>query len=248
MLMRIMDSQLKNLPQINQTLSTSSLKQYTFYIVILAVVMVELVVGGYLTSQFWASISSSNATLTQLGSETQQAEQMADNLDQLDEGKLKSQLAAAAVALPTEKKVSGIISSLTSLASSSGVVVNQLELTPCNISTRSAVIKVQNVSKSDCENVQLQNGISGIPLTMQVIAEENQLQAFVQKLFKTSPMLGLRHLTYTYSAKGKVADLSLLLYFQPLVTTQDKSDNLSPLSPKDEEVLSGLNQRIVILP
>lgn len=236
-----------------QLVPTSGIRVYIFFIILGVFVLAEILVGGFIGNGIVSRILTNASEMPQLTKDTIQLEQTLSVVDSLDSGKIGQELSRATTALPSEKKVSGIVSSLTSLASASGVVVNKLELTPCKISTRSARLKTpalpaQLEVASDCENVKLEKGVSGVPLTMQVLTSEAQLVDFVGKLHLVSPLLGVKNLEYTVSPKGKMSTISLLLFFQPSTADLTKTDKLTPLSNEEENVVSGLSKQIVILP
>lgn len=231
---------------------TSSIKKvnwnrYTSFI-LLGLVVVEVIGGVVWAFSMAGRINENKTKINSLKETKQRHEKALEVLENLDGGKINQSLQQTSQALPSEKKVSGIISSLTSLATSANVTVSVLELTPCSISTRSAVIKKPKEKLADCENVKLQNEVSGVPLTMQLVGEENDVLNFLRKIEHVSPTLGVRRFDYSFTAKGKVADLSVLLYFQPVAQDIFKLEKISNLTASQEQVIQSVSGRSVILP
>jgi Tfp pilus assembly protein PilO len=217
---------------------------YVFLGLILAVEVISAII--ILPSKI-EQIMANGSKIANAESETAKFDRAVGVLESLNETRVETGLNESVQALPSEKKVSGIVSSLTSLASSSGVIVKFLELTPCGISTRSAAVRVSR-SSSSCENVKLLKNVSGIPLSMQVLAEESQLSDFVSRLHKVSPLLGIRSIDYSFGETVKTADIALLLFFQPVSQIKLGVDNVSKISSSEESLLRELSDQVVILP
>lgn len=234
---------------ISSRIIDSKPRRKTYLFVIGALVLVQIISALYFIPNFYASITSDGEKISQLTVEVEDLNRQNQVIDNLDSQKVKRNFNDASLALPTEKKVSGIISSLTALASTSGIVVSQLELTPCKISTRSGALKVNVIRTADCQNVQLENGVNGVNLSMNLVANKNQLQEFIDKLYHVSPMLGVREFGYDSNQRGETASLAILLYFQPSVKmTGGAEKKVSGLTSEEENALKMLTSQLVILP
>ena len=244
-----METKSQKQPIISQQIISGKSKGKTLFILLGLVFIFEIATAIILLPRFWTKVIEERQQIAGLESETLELNRKLQVLDSLDGDQVALGLNNASLALPTEKKISGIVSSLTSLSSSSGTVVNRLELSPCKISTRSASLNVVKViNTTDCQNVKLDNGVSGIKLSMELLADSLRLQNLIAQLYHVSPMLGVETFEYGKNSNGETSSLTLLLYYQPSTVNLSKLDNLKEISDGENEVLKSLNNQLVILP
>lgn len=168
-------------------------------------------------------------------------------LDNTNTEKLSSDLALAELALPSEKRVTGLVSGLTNLASSSGTVVNKIEISFGKVSTDSAKVD-SGIVGEEIKDVPLANDVVGVPMTLEVEAEALPVLDLVGKIQEAMPLLGIKEVEYSVSGDKKSAGLSVLIYSQPGETfKKTKINKILPLTQKESDFLDQLKRKTNIL-
>lgn len=220
----------------NIKLILQPLKQYVFYLGLGVVVLAEVFFAAVILPCWINSIGDDRSNLEKTTSEVTELIQTLDYLTQIDKPTLAALLLKANAALPDEKKTSGLVSGLSKLASSSGVLIKTLEFSPGLISTSSAVPVVSPA------------GIKTIPAIMTVQADLNSLIVFLQKLDKASQLLGVSDLKYTAnSSDGNKANLGLHIYYQPPSKSAVLWKQSSPLTIQEQKSLDDLSSQDIFI-
>ena len=170
-------------------------------------------------------------------------------LESLDQVKVRRDLATVVAALPNEKKVTGMVTGLTNLASASGVSVSSVELIPGKISTKSAGVSQTAIKANDLADVDVGGGVRGIPLSRVGSGNEPRFLDLVGKIARVSPLLGVRKLDFTVAGGvERSGQLTILVYFMPVDTSRIDSSALAGLSLAEEESLRRLGSNFTITP
>lgn len=223
-----------------------SLKKYSFYIVICIFLLLEILVAFFVLPSVVNTINDNRSKLKILNSEIADFTGIINSLASMDVNNLSSNLQKASAALPDEKKTAGLVTGLTNLASTSGVLVKSLEFAPGLISTDAASLKIlQNPG----EDVIKGGGIKAVNASMVVIGDLNSLIDFLTKINKASQLLGISNLNFgSQTGDNKQSSIEFYILYQPTKESSVLLKQVTPLTETENKVLESLsNEDIFIL-
>lgn len=205
--------------------------------------LVYILLGGWLLGELglamWflpGRLEGLIAKKEELAKDTAQAQELAATvklLAEIDRDQLQKDLAKVLAAVPDEKKTSGLVTGLTNLASSSGIMVKGLSFSPGLISTSSALA-------STSEKV-LTGGVKSIPVAVTLVADRNQMATFLEDLRQVSQILGVTSVQFSSSQReANLVTLPMLIYYQPPKESKPDPKQTKLLSPKEREILDAL--------
>ncbi|MBI5621174.1 type 4a pilus biogenesis protein PilO [Candidatus Gottesmanbacteria bacterium] len=157
-------------------------------------------------------------------------------LESIHEEDIKGQLLMMFTAVPQEKSVPTVISSVEGLALTAGVNLLDLSLiSPGSLATGSA--NRQSLAEKKI-------GASGLPLTITVSGSYDQIRAFVSKINAIKRMFDVSSFDLSIGDSGQTqARVSLTAYYQPIPTKVGSiAGLLVPLNQKEEETLKTVAQ------
>lgn len=175
--------------------------------------------------------------ITLLSSDVKLLAQAQQELAAVDATQLSSYLKLAEVALPDEKKVAGLITGLTDVASSSGVAVKTVSFSPGRISVSTASAGVVGGGTGE---VEIGDKVRAIPVTMTVASSLTQFLDYLKKLQAASQLLGVTGITYSLSGQSG-GDLNLIVYYLPGRLGKPGWQYIPVISAEDLKVLSDLS-------
>ncbi|MCL4397489.1 hypothetical protein M1403_00420 [Patescibacteria group bacterium] len=222
----------------NNSLDLKKIRPYFFFIFLFVVFAAELGVLVIFAPSLYSTILSARASLAAQTAEVNTLSDLVTALNQTDPANLAALQKKVTAALPDEKKTAGVVTGLTRLASSSGVVVNSLEFSPGLISTGSATAVVTNTSGE----IVLGGGVKAIPAQLTVTADVPAVSRFLADLAKSSQMIGVTSVEYTHSGPKTSTALGLLLYFQPPKEGAVTPKQVQPLTSQEVGLAQSLPQ------
>lgn len=159
-----------------------------------------------------------------------------NQLANLQEAKLKGDLTLISQNLPDSKDAPSILRTVDYAASSSGVFVESLDLTPGKIATLAAAQEKQN-------ELFVRAAISGT---------DSQIKSFLEKIFTAGRIMDLRKLELSYpenaSGSGKV-NLDLRAFFlTPSVNNLKPDDPLPVWGSQEDKIMTQISQREALPP
>lgn len=192
-------------------------------------------------------VKANSSVISELEVSARSLEEAITVLDNTNTEKLSSDLALAEIALPSEKRVTGLVSGLTNLASSSGTAVKKIEIAFGKVSTESGKV-VPGALVQEIKDVPLGSDVVGVPLTFEVEAEALPVLDLVGKIQEAMPLLGIKEVEYSVSGDKNSAGLSVLIYSQPGETfKKTKINKILPLTQKESDFLNQLKGKTNIL-
>lgn len=206
-----------------------------FYIFAALIVMTEIAALYFLALPLPGKISDSWNRLTKDRQETEALNTLVSTLASTDVTSLEETRQKVNAALPDEKKTAGIIFGLTRLASSSGVIVNSLEFAPGLVSTSSGSLPRETVPKKTAEF-----GVKSIPASLTLTAEIGPLARFLDDLAKVNQVIGVEQVSLSRTSGRTIADVSLILYYQPPKTGTITWKQIQPVTAAEQEILESL--------
>lgn len=159
-------------------------------------------------------------------------------LQSLNGPEVDEQLRKVLYALPDEKKTSGVVSGMTALASSSGVIVTSLEFSP-GIVEASAAGQVDEVRQEIV--VDEAKNIKAIPASLSIVTNTDGLVSFLHNLSEASQLIGVTSVGYTSDSLDQVkATVAILIYYQPRDINKFSWVGLKPLSESEASYVRAL--------
>lgn len=154
---------------------------------------------------------------------------------------IKPYLDRATFALPDEKKTAGLISGLTNFANNYGVAIQTLEFSPGLISTQSA--STGFLSTNETGDVIIPGGVRAVPATLTATGDPTSLKSFLDALQRASQIIGVTLVNYSTPEKGGTgtANISILIYYQPIDTAAIDWKNIKTLTTDDITFLETLS-------
>lgn len=227
------------LPSINMV----RVKQYGVFLVVGVVILVELLAAVlYLPRQVFSLIDLKDevTVLSQRQVELAAAEEA---LGEVDDGQVNNLLLRAEKALPDEKRVAGVVSGISALASSAGVITKSIEFSPGIVSTSSGSILVSTSEKDEGEKVK------SVPVSMSVTSTLPQFLDFLKQILKSGQLLGVTSINYSLTGGQPGGDMSLVVYFLPARIGKPDWNFIPSITEEDLAVLDELsNQNVFNLP
>lgn len=152
-------------------------------------------------------------------------------LGALDEETLRQHLMVLTLAVPADKSLPTLFSTIEGLGQETDLSIDDLVLTPGIISTEAA-------KRSQPEENKF--GSSSIPFTVTVEGTFAQLQSFLQKAVGVRRLIRVRNFSAAFDSGGlSRVTLSLETFYLPFPTTLgDVTDKLTPLTAEEETLLA----------
>lgn len=152
-------------------------------------------------------------------------------LRSIDQVKLEVQVAAVNAALPTLKKTSGLVRGVTDISQSSGVELRDVSFSPGRIATDSAVVTTEKVKGTVAR---------AIPGGLTVSGDIGAIINFITNLQAANQLIGVESVSYSLSASGRTARVSVKMFYQPASNEAINWDNVRSINKHEEEILSTL--------
>ncbi len=233
---------------INFDIPQEGKSKYIFLAIAFVVCLVEIVFLLWFVPNNFEQINQNSEVISKQTEENKKLEDSVLVLNSTNQTQLNQDLLLAESGLPSEKRVTGLVSALTYLASSSGVVVDQIDISFGNVSTKSATKKptAEDIKFSDFK---LKHDVVGVPIVMKVLGDDSKMLEFVGKVQQALPLLDIRDVTISLNEEGaKEGQLSVLVYSQPGDKfTMAKIGNVSAISDGETKAISTLDTKTSIL-
>ncbi len=213
-------------------------KAYFPFIVLAAVLFGEILVLAFYFPNKIFSLLEIRVKIDQLSGEVKQLENAEQSLSQVNDQDLNSTLAKATVALPDEKRVTGVITGLVNLASASGVIVKSIEFSPGRISTKVGSPSGTPVVSS--REIEIGDRVLAVPANMSVNSSLVQILSYLSKLQTSGPLLGVTALNYSLSGSAPGGTISLLVYYLPNREGKPGWEFIPTISPDEIATLGKL--------
>lgn len=155
-------------------------------------------------------------------------------LKSLQEENLRDQLVMLVSAIPQDKSVPSIFSTLEGLAQQSGVSIGEINLTsPGSLATGSAGRQMTSGKKI---------GASTLPFSLGATGTYDQIRSFVSSVNQVKRLFDVTSFEFSIGSEGVTrVSLSFLAFYQPLPTKVGSVEApLTSLTPREEEVLAKL--------
>lgn len=184
-----------------------------FYLGATALIGAEIAILFFVMPGYFSSLREKMAFSEVRREEVAAYDKSLKMLSTLDQSQIDSYLGKLLLALPDEKKTSGIISGMTALASQSGVVVTGLEFSPGFVATNSGQT-IEATSQDRVVDSAL--NVRAIPAALTISASPVSLINFLKKLSEASQLIGVSAVNYESSGIGQIkAVISIQIYYQP---------------------------------
>lgn len=202
-----------------------------FYLGVAVVFLIEVFILITFLPPTYARLRGKMVMADTRGKEVSSYTNALSMLESLDSSGVDGYLAKVLLALPDEKKISGVISGMTALASSSGVVVTDLEFSPGIVATISAETK----NNAPDEKVVDENlNVRMVPASLTIIASVDSLIDFLKKLSTASQLIGVSAVSYSVDRPGQVkATIAIAIYYQPRDISKFSWQNLRAIPDED---------------
>lgn len=215
-------------------ISLKSLRLWLVYVLLCGWLLGELGLAVWFLPGRFETLAAKKEELAKNTAQAQELTATVRLLAEIDRDQLREDLNKALAAIPHEKKTSGLVTGLTTLASSSGIVVKGLEFSPGLISTPSAL------SSAPLETV-MASGVKTIPVAVTLIADRNQMASFLASLRQASQMLGVISVQFGSSQRDTSAvTLPMLIYYQPPKESRPDPKQVKLLTTREREILDAL--------
>jgi hypothetical protein len=209
-----------------------------FYLGAAAVIALQLILLVSVLPRYFSSLKEKMVTVEARQIEVSSYGKALKMLSSLDASQVDGYLNKVLLALPDEKKTSGIISGMTALASSSGVVVTGLEFSPGFVATNSG----QTAETPGPEEI-VEAGLNlrAIPASLTVTASVDSLINFLKKLSDASQLIGVMGVNYGSSGPDQVkATILIKIYYQPRDINKFAWKDLKPIQDEDISFVQAL--------
>src|SRR3989344_2419395 len=150
---------------------------------LVGMILIQLLLAGVFLPKLWTRIRESQQRWQALVVEVRDLTKASEVLAGIDGDTLLGFKEKVLAALPAEKKVSGVVSGVSALASQSGVVVTSLEFSPGKISTTSAINEAE-IKQGDV-NVEIGH-VQAIPANLVVSGSTPAMLEYLRKLAEVS--------------------------------------------------------------
>lgn len=184
-------------------------------------------------------IKSSNKDLVALNATLSQK---ADALERLNKSELTSDYALADQMLPSDKEVFLLLRQIEVTATSNGVVLSSLTLTPGQVGTGSATAKANAPAPPPSNSAAAAGAdVVEIPVTLSISSDYRSLISFLSNIFAEPRVVNINNISSAASGTGTVStSISLTSYWQSLPTTLGSID--SPISNLTSQEIARLKK------
>lgn len=226
---------------------TSSNSKLVFIFVAFVILLFEIGFLLWFVPGNFEETKVNSAKIEELTKENGKLANAVDILESADSSQISEDLFLAESALPNEKRVTGLVSALTNLASSSGVTIDQIDITFGNVSSKSATKKTKEVVNQFSDS-KLKHDVVGVPIILEVAAPDSELLDLVGNVQQALPLLDIRDITFKLDEGEKSGKLSVLVFSQPnVVFDKSKLGQISALNAEDLKAISSLSTKRNIL-
>ena len=177
------------------------------------------------------SIQAMRDSSNDLGKQITILEQKATILDAIDETTYKNYLADLSLAVPTDKSLTSLFSTIDGLSNESGVSLSNFTLAkPGAIATDSA---------KRLSNEERKAGSSFLPFTLTVSGTYEQIRRFVENSIQVRRFFRIRFFSITFDQKETISvNMGMDAYYAPLPTNLGSvQQTIEPLSVSDQAVI-----------
>lgn len=218
-----------------------------FFIAIGLVVAAEVALAVLLLPSRLSALGTLSGQVESSRKEVVELEGEVSALQGIDQREVEKELLLATSALPSEKRVSGLVSGLTNLASSSGTLLLDLNLSPGQLASRAGAVVNTGPTEASGAEESFPNGVFGIPMTMTLSGSEDQLEGLMTKLQMVSPLVGIKSVDYSVGSAGSAAGFNLLIFFQPVGQVAVNKEAIVPISGAERQTMVKLSNRTLIV-
>jgi hypothetical protein len=214
----------------NSTKILAKVQAVSFYIVIAIAVITEIVLMVIAVPPRLQNIFSNQIKFNSLSLQSRDLESAVQTVTSIDKTRLDGYLQKSTIALPDEKKTAGIVSGLSNVASSAGIIVRDLELTPGLLSSSSA--RTPSV-----------RGLKYVPAALLLSSDLPSLAKFVNSLRNTSQVLGVSELHYVSSGNYNSVEIGVQIFYLPPSEGPVEWKQLEALTSTELDLLDGLSDK-----
>jgi Tfp pilus assembly protein PilO len=209
--------------------------------IVMGIISVSLFVYGIVPGI--QNIQEMVVSMEQMRKESDAIRKKISVLNQMDESEIQNNVDILLSAVPADKQVATIFSTIETVAGEAGVLITDLTITnPGSISSDSGTIAKIN-PKIGSNSIAVSTGISG---------SYEHIQSFIQTIRHVRRLLRVSKINETFtgdsaSPSGKMK-VELEAFYAPLPKSIGKvTDELKPLSTNEEELLVKLNEYPLIV-
>lgn len=225
-----------------EIIDLAKLKSLSFYIIVALVLLSEVIFGLLIIPGKITKISADLQEADEIAAESNRLSTLLSTISNADQSSLEADLAKVTAALPDEKKTTGLVSGLSLLAPSYGVIVRSLEFSPGLVSTESAKFLPQKLQITS--EVVTGNGVKAIPAALSVATNFHSLISFLERLKTVSQILTVTSVDLsTSSGKESLAVLSLMVYYQPRKEGTVSWRQVDTLAPAERAIIESLEDK-----
>lgn len=225
----------------------SSNSKLIFIFVAFVVILFEIGLLIWFVPGTFEETKTNSVTINELVSQNEKLSAAVDVLETTETSQISEDLFLAESALPSEKRVSGLVSALTNLALSSGVAIDQIDISFGNVSSKSGSRKTKDMM-NEFSDSKLKHDVVGVPIIMDVTAPDSELLDFVGNVQQALPLLDIRDVTFKLDEGKKSGKLSVLVFSQPgEVFDKSKIGQISGINGEDSKAISTLSTKRNIL-
>lgn len=213
----------------NKAKLLSQFQALSFYLIITFVIIVEILLAVFFIPNRIQSIMTKRQEIAQQSDDYRGLQAAVNALSQVDKSVLDRYLQRSTAAIPNEKKTTGIVSGLSVIAVTNGVMVRNLELNPGLISSASA----QSPAPAG-------TGLRFVPATLTVTANFQALNNFLTSLRKTSQIISVRDLTFDAVGDNNRVQIGVQIYYLAPRSQSVSWSNIATLTPVEIDLLEKL--------
>lgn len=202
-------------------------------IVVSAVIFIIIIVGimvGYFPAI--QAIISMRTNAAEISKQLDVLRAKSQLLDSIDENTYKQYLQELALAVPTDKSLTSLFSTIDGLSEKTGVTFSDFTLSkPGSIATESA--KKQS-------NEEKKVGSSFLPFTLTVTGTYEQIRKFVEASISVRRFFRIRSFSIVFTSAEVISvQMGMDAYYAPLPTNLGSSQQaIEPLNAQDEAVIN----------
>lgn len=211
-------------------------RKISFYFLVVTIVGLESIYLVREVPHQWDQIASLRQNEQSFKKEVATLAQAAEVLNNLDKSELAKQLDTVNAALPSQKKTSGFVSGISTIASASGVVLKEVGFSPGRISTGSA---------EPAEEVIKGSLVRSVNAAVQISSDQGKLVDFLTNLQNAIQLVGITNVIYETTAKDSTAHVSLKVFFEPVSASPIAWEQVRPNSPEEDETIESLSDKDV---
>lgn len=175
-------------------------------------------------------------------------------LEKNDKGKAKNDFQTTQNALPSEKDIPGVLYAMERLGVETGIVIDELKVSPGLVSTPSAIPQATpsgEPSKPSGESTKNPikpkesptQALASLTFDLSLHGEILAIRDFLEKIKEINPILQVGEFKLSSDEKSLSADFKIIFSLQALPTSLGKVDDPLPaFTDKDEVVLEKISQ------